>query len=68
MGCFVFEASLQCRQRLVINSGSCMTFFGTVTDVSGEIVEVGERVKKFKVGEKVVIMLNPFVSACFSLF
>lgn len=41
--------------------------FGTVTDVSGEIVEVGERVKKFKVGEKVVIMLNPFVSACFSL-
>ncbi|KAK9944722.1 hypothetical protein M0R45_010277 [Rubus argutus] len=31
-----------------------------LTDVSGEIVEVGERVKKFKVGDKVVIMLNPF--------
>ncbi|XP_062023502.1 chloroplast envelope quinone oxidoreductase homolog [Rosa rugosa] len=31
-----------------------------LTDVSGEIVEVGGGVKKFKVGDKVVIMLNPF--------
>jgi NADPH:quinone reductase-like Zn-dependent oxidoreductase len=30
------------------------------TDVAGEIVEVGPRVTKFKAGEKVVAMLNPF--------
>lgn len=40
-----------------------MTLLRTVTDVSGEIVEVGEGVKKFKVGDKVVLMLNIFVSA-----
>lgn len=42
-----------------------MTLWGTVTDVAGEIVEVGQGVKKFKVGDKVVALLSFGVSAHF---
>lgn len=34
------------------------------TDVAGEVIEVGQGVKKFKPGDKVVGMVNPFVSCC----
>lgn len=34
----------------------------TVSDVAGEVVEVGPGVQEFKVGDKVVSMLNTFVS------
>lgn len=34
----------------------------TVTDVAGEVIEVGPGVQTFKVGDKVVSMLNFWVS------
>lgn len=37
--------------------------FLSVTDVAGEVVELGEDVKNFKVGDKVVAMLSYGVSA-----
>lgn len=37
----------------------------TVNDVAGEVIEAGQGVKKFKEGEKVVALLNYFVSAQF---
>lgn len=40
-----------------------MALCGTATDVAGEIVEVGQGAKKFKVGDKVVVLLSHFVSA-----
>lgn len=45
-----------------------MCLAGTVSDVAGEIVEVGPAVKSFKAGDKVVAMLNPFVSTISSFF
>lgn len=38
------------------------SYEGTVTDVAGEIVEVGQDVQKFKVGDKVVAILPYGVS------
>ena len=32
------------------------------TDIVGEIMEVGQGVRKFKPGDKVVAFVNPFVS------
>lgn len=39
-----------------------MALWKTVTDVAGEIVEVGQGVQKFKVGDKVVALLTYSVS------
>lgn len=39
-------------------------FVGTVTDVAGEVVELGSDVKKFKAGDKVVAKLQDMV--CFN--
>lgn len=33
------------------------------TDVAGEVVAVGVGVKKFRAGDKVLAMVNPFVSS-----
>lgn len=43
-----------------------MNFFlvGTASDVSGEVIEVGQGVKNFKVGNKIVAMTNPRVIFC----
>lgn len=38
----------------------------TVNDVAGEIIEVGQGVKKFKAGDKVVALLNLFVGLILS--
>ena len=40
-----------------------MRFCGAVGDVAGEIVEVGEGVKNFKAGDKVVAALGSSVSS-----
>ena len=41
----------------------CLTkFSGPVTDVAGEIIEVGQGVKNFKAGDKVVALLSHLVS------
>jgi len=32
------------------------------TDITGEVTEVGQGVQKFKPGDKVVAIVNPFVS------
>ena len=42
-----------------------MTILGTVTDVAGEVVEVGQGVQKFKPGDKVVAFLTHTVSVHF---
>ena len=39
-----------------------MNFSGPVTDVAGEIIEVGQGVKNFKAGDKVVALLSHLVS------
>lgn len=38
---------------------------GTVSDVAGEVVEVGQGVQKFKAGDKVVAYLHFSVSSRF---
>lgn len=42
-----------------------MTLSNIVNDVAGEVIEAGQGVKKFKEGDKVVALLNYFVSAQF---
>lgn len=42
-----------------------MKFSGPVTDVAGEIIEVGQGVQNFKVGDKVVALLSHLVSTQF---
>lgn len=39
-------------------------FLGTVTDIAGEVVELGSEVTKFKTGDKVVAKLSDTV--CFN--
>lgn len=39
------------------------SFFGTATDVAGEVIGVGSEVKDFKAGDKVVAILNHLVCA-----
>lgn len=56
-----------------IESVSCtpkclLLFSWTVSDIAGEVVEVGPEVKNFKAGDKVVAMLSTFVRIILLLF
>lgn len=47
---------------MIPKSENVYVFVTTATDVAGEVLDVGPGVKNFKIGDKVVSMLNTFVS------